>query len=428
MTRRALYGILLNRWLLLFGLLVSLLLIWLSSSDNSRVWSVRNTLEYRFLQQWWQVVGVPQQGAPGSISGVVLDVEGHPLPNAAVLAARWDGTTYHARSGVDGGYVVEGIPAGIYRPVAGAPGYESQVLGELWGAVQVDSGMDTTVNVALAPEPEREIRPASELVLDTPSTRHCESPLASSAIRRAITFWSDGRPNQTTFLYRPVEAPIDSELATLLAVYPGPTETWECTSVPLAAAGYAVLAVGPAYSLDLERDVDELEQLLNLTRARAFPGIDGERIAVLGGSYSALLTQRLLQRDEAIDAAVLLGPPTDLFDIRRRFEAGTFIPPFGLDRVLVALGLPDRDPMPYWRYSSIYHLHPNMPPTAIFHSYQDEIVPYQQSVQLANVLDELGVEHELYLFDGATHYLLEASEQALEIYDLTLAFLAQHLR
>jgi dipeptidyl aminopeptidase/acylaminoacyl peptidase len=195
----------------------------------------------------------------------------------------------------------------------------------------------------------------------------------------------------------------------------------------VAAAGYALLAVGPAYSLDVERDVDELQQLLQFARVDALPGADGDQIATIGGSYSALLTQRLLQRDHDIVASVLLGPPTDLFDIRRRFEEGESVPPFGLDRVLIALGLPDRDPMIYWRYSSAYHVSAQLPPTAIFHSYQDEIVPYQQSVLLAEAMEQVGMRHELHLFSGATHYLLEESDQALEIYELTLAFLASHL-
>jgi hypothetical protein len=48
-----------------------------------------------------------------------------------------------------------------------------------------------------------------------------------------------------------------------------------------------------------------------------------------------------------LQAVVLLGPPVDLFDMRHRQEDGTFIPPFGLDQALVALGLPDRAPLRY---------------------------------------------------------------------------------
>jgi pimeloyl-ACP methyl ester carboxylesterase len=127
-------------------------------------------------------------------------------------------------------------------------------------------------------------------------------------------------------------------------------------SLPLAQAGYAVIAVGPAYALDLEPDVDDLQRLITMARDGTLPRADGTRIGALGGSYSGLHVFRLAARDpEAIQAALLLGPPTDAFDLRRRFEAGSFHPPFGLDQVLIALGLPDRAPERYWRYSARYH-------------------------------------------------------------------------
>ena len=133
------------------------------------------------------------------------------------------------------------------------------------------------------------------------------------------------------------------------------------------------------------------------------------------------------EKAEALRAQVLLGPPSDLFEIRRRFESGALELPFGLDQVLIALGLPDRQPELYWRYSAAYHVTPRTPPTMLFHSRQDELVPYGQSERLAAALDEAGVPHELVLFDGSTHYLLEESAQAIEIYDRTLDFLAERL-
>ncbi|NJN94994.1 MAG: hypothetical protein HC875_13260 [Anaerolineales bacterium] len=70
----------------------------------------------------------------------------------------------------------------------------------------------------------------------------------------------------------------------------------------------------------------------------------------------------MLQRSPHYEAALLLGPPTDLFDMRRRLEERSYIPPFDLDQVLVALGLPDREPLRYWRYSGAYHILPDFPP------------------------------------------------------------------
>ncbi len=415
-----------RRWVLMGTLLLLLLLAWVSSSEEPRVWSVRNTLEYRLLTAWWGWVGEPQRGAPGSLSGTVSDARGEAIAGAEVLVARWDGTAYHAQSGTDGRFQINGVPAGEYRPIAQATGYAPQVLGHGWRRVAVRAEENTSLRVVLREEPPLAPAPGRDLVIGEPLPVRCTSPLESQAVRRAISFDSGGTPSQPVFLYTPAAAPA-APAATLLAVYPGPTETWECTSVPLAEAGYAVIAAGPAYSLNLEKDVEELERLLGFVRAGMLPQADGERVAALGGSYSAILVQRLVQRDPALDAVVLLGPPTDLFDMRQGFESKRFVPPFGLDRVLVALGLPDRAPLRYWRYSAAYHVHSAMPPTAIFHSYQDEIVPFQQSERLAEALDAAGVAYELHLFDGATHYLLEGGEQALEIYSLTLDFLQRFL-
>ena len=47
---------------------------------------------------------------------------------------------------------------------------------------------------------------------------------------------------------------------------------WECASLPLAEAGYAVLATGPAYSFEPERDVEDLARWLQQARAGPSPG------------------------------------------------------------------------------------------------------------------------------------------------------------
>jgi dipeptidyl aminopeptidase/acylaminoacyl peptidase len=151
-------------------------------------------------------------------------------------------------------------------------------------------------------------------------------------------------------------------------------------------------------------------------------------VAALGGSYSALHVFLLLRRDAGLRAGVLLGPPTDLFDLRRRFEAGTFFPPFGLDQVIVALGFPDRAPLRYWRNSGAYHVRRDLPPLAVIHSRADEVVPFQQSELLAARLAAAGAPHELHVLDGASHYLLSESGEALGIYQLTVDFLERHLK
>lgn len=419
-----------RKWLLALGLLLAGAGVWLATTENAAVWPARNTLQYQVLH-WLGATG-PQGMAPrtGVLSGTVRDAQGQPIAGATVLLAARDGTTYQGHSGADGAYRVGSIPVGRYVPVAGAPGYEQAAL-RRWGLpLAVPATGEALRDVVLQPLAVPPLASGTALAIGAPETLSCQQPLASSAVRREISFLSDGRPNQQAFVYTPVTGTL--ALPTILAVYPGPAAGWECASLPLAQAGYAVLAVGPAYALDLEADVDELARLLAFAREGRFARADGSRLAVVAGSYSGLHVQRLLQRDRGFRAALLLGPPTDLFDMRRRLEDRSFVPPFGLDAALIALGLPDHNPERYWRYSGAYHVDAAFPPLALLHSRSDDVVPWQQSELLAARLHEAGATYETHFFEGASHYLLGAEGQGdaqdtLEVYRLTLEFLGRYL-
>ncbi|HEX9925009.1 MAG TPA: prolyl oligopeptidase family serine peptidase [Anaerolineae bacterium] len=409
------------------GLALALAIIWLATTETEAIWPVRNTLQYHFWSWWTAGLPATNGGSPGALAGTVRDQQSQPVAGAWVLVAGRAGTTYTGRSEATGRYTIAKIPPGTYYPITAAPGYEMARFGGLFGQVKVKAETQTNADVWLRLEPVRPSPASRDLWLAEPETLTCTRPLEAKAVRRRVHFKIGDRPNQPTFYYTPETIPADKPLPMLLTVYPGPADTWDCVSLPLAAAGYAVLAAGPAYSFDIEADIDELEGLLAFARTGQFPSGDGSRLAVLGGSYSAVLVQRLLQRDQDFQAAILLGPPTDLFDMRRRLEQGTFRPPFGLDQALIALGFPDREPLRYGRYSGAYHVRADFPPIALLHSRSDEIVPYQQSELLANNLAELDVPHEIHFFEGGSHYLLAKDDDALEMYRLTLGFLAKHL-
>lgn len=416
------------------GIVAILLVVlaWLLTTNHPTVWPVRNTLQYRLYSLVGANAPRPATGAAGTLQGTVRNPQGEPVGGAWVLVARRDGITYTGHSSANGNYSIGNIPPGTYKPVASAPGYGNVQFGGLFfNRVRIRAGATTIANVNLPVKPARTVTPGQNLQLGEPVNLTCNRPLESQATRRQIHFTNNGdRPNQLSFYYRPVTATTTSRLPVLLAVYPGPADGWECASLPLAQAGYAVLAIGPAYSFDLEADIDELERLLMFARNGQFPGSDGRRIALLGGSYSGLHVQRLLQRGEDVDAALLLGPPTDLFDMRRRLENGSYIPPFDLDKALIALGFPDQVPLRYWRYSGAYHVRADFPPLMVMHSRSDEVVPYQQSELFVGNLEKVGANYQVHFFDGASHYLLaeEGDEDALKIYQITLDFLAEHLQ
>jgi pimeloyl-ACP methyl ester carboxylesterase len=422
-------------WLLILFLSVIAGGIFFTTSGHSAIWPLRNVLFYRLETWWYAQVGRPEAAGVGGLRGCVYSNTGAAVSAATVLVAERNGTTHSATTGATGCYELGGIPAGRYVPMVGATHLSNTPLRRAGLPISIAAGELRELDVMLPPVTLRPIEPGTNLRLTEPVTRTEELPQPGTALRREVRFESAGEPNQLTLLYTPVRAagqPITAteRLPTLLAIYPGPADTWEGVSIPLAAAGYAVLAVGPAYSLDLESDIDELQRLVDFVRAGKLPPADGRRIVVLGGSYSGLHAQRLLVRDTGFEGGVLLGPPTDLFDLRRRFEAGSFFPPYGLDEALVALGTPDTAPERYWRYSSRYHVRPDLPPMLLMHSRDDEIVPFQQSQILAEELDRLGVEYDAYFFDGLPHYLLadDYSAKLDELYTLTLDFLERTTR
>ena len=406
------------------SILIGAFILWAAVSDNPAVWTVRNTLEYHVTRSWWSLTGEPVASKSGDVAGRVTNRLGKAIPKAVVLLSEWDGRVHTAQTDADGTYRISGMPIGFYRVAAAATGYDSVQSGGLLRGVTVRPGLQAEASFCMNPSQKKRLSPLAVPQNVDPQTLVCTSPIPGQALRETLKF-SDTALSNLIFLYRPTQM-MDRPLPVLLAVYPGPVDTWECVSIGLAQAGYAVVAIGPAYGMELTPDVDVLERLVMMIRQGGLAGTDPSRVAALGGSYSALLLELLALRDTGLDAMVLLGPPTDMFDFRRRFEREGFVPPFGLDRALVALGLPSRDPLRYMNHSMVYQTRPGLPATLVFHSYQDEIVPYQQSGLLVESLRRQGVEAELRLFEGASHYLLEDGEAAVSIYHQTLEFLRRH--
>jgi pimeloyl-ACP methyl ester carboxylesterase len=418
-----------RRRILMIVLLVLMLLgTYLVTTDSARIWPYRHAAQYLLLDRLG-LVQPPAAEARGTLRGIIRSSFGQPIAGATVLLSAVDGTPFVAESDEQGRYVLPNVPVGMYIPVAGAPHFEDTVVRTLLG-IGIAAEQTTTLDLMLRPRAPSQVPPPVDVQLSEPQAWQIQQPLPAMAIRREISFRVGDRANELTFLYTPNDG-ATTPLPTLLAVYPGPADAWESVSMPLAQAGYAVIAVGPAYALDLEADIDDLERLVELAQAGHLPRADGSRIGALAGSYSGLHVTRLAVREpDALDSALLLGPPTDLFELRRQFEAGTFFPPFGLDQALIALGLPNRVPERYWRYSIRYHARDLALPLMLIHSKQDEVVPFTQSQVLADELRRLGKPHELHILEGMGHYLL-ATERTPAIDDLfntTTDFFARTLR
>jgi hypothetical protein len=71
----------------------------------------------------------------------------------------------------------------------------------------------------------------------------------------------------------------------------------------------------------------------------------------------------------------------------------------------------------HYKYSTIFHLEglpPPLPPprSGGLHWRDNELVPFEQSVQLAEELTRRGHPHEFYTHDGLKHYLSTSADNA----------------
>jgi pimeloyl-ACP methyl ester carboxylesterase len=401
--------------------------IWLWHSEHRLVWPYRNTLQH-WLASKLGLLHPPELAARGVLRGMLRAPGGAPIAGGRVLVAASDGTSFFGDSDADGSFEVRGVPPGRYAVAAGAPGRADAFAGGLFGIVVPEDG-SAHLDIELAPFEPPVVLPPQELELRGPERFSTDVPVRASAVRWRIRYRAGAREGPTAFCYAPQAE--GGVLPALLAVYPGPAEDWQNVSLALAAAGFAVVSTSPLQELDVETDVDELRRLAMLVEAGRLPRAGAGAFALLGGSYSGLHVARLAARHPGIARAiVLLGPPTDLFELRRELEAGRFAPPFGLDRALIALGLPSREPQRYWRWSSRHYAAELGAPLLLVHSLEDEVVPVEQSRLLAEELERLGRPCELHLVEGLGHYLrdTERTPEVEALYELTVEFLRRELR
>jgi hypothetical protein len=210
------------------GAAIVALAAWLLLTDNAMVWPVRNTLQYHLLAWLTGPITEPPAASPaGTLAGRITDAQGEPLAGAWVLVAHRSGVTWHQRTDAAGQYRLEGIAPGTYRPVVGAPGFESARFGQGWGqTVDIAAHQITVADAALWPLAPSTSAPATDLRLSAPQEIECPQPLPSRAIRREVFFNSGGQANQPTFYYTPVETTAASDWPLLLAIYPGPADSW----------------------------------------------------------------------------------------------------------------------------------------------------------------------------------------------------------
>lgn len=386
-----------------------------------------NVAEYRARRWWWDQFGAPQSVGGGSLSGWVTDATGEPVPAALVLVASATGETFSARTDETGFYSIEDIPGGSYRPIAAAWGYDlpaetqqpqagpSLRFGET--AQRLDPVLSHRIPPALSAQPE-----SLQLGLGIHVTS--DFPTPAVAIRRHITFTHESILIDGDLLYTP--ATEDGPWPLLVVAYPNTALNWEKATIQFAAAGYAVLAItpDPERALDLEAHARDLRMAVNYAQnGQLSPAIAGPDFVLLTGSFGSIYGYRALPDLEHLRAIANLGGVSDAFlGIQALYSENLAIPaPY--DTAIAAMGRPDHDPGYFLAYSPVFWA-AHHPPTLLIHTYEDEVIPYNQSQRLADALAAAGIPHDLWFYHSDTHYLDPRSPtaEAVAVFERVLAF------
>ncbi len=175
----------------------------------------------------------------------------------------------------------------------------------------------------------------------------------------------------------------------------------ELSTLAHMAAQQGVVALSMDYRLTSEgahwpAQAEDVATILQWMRGHAGDiGIDGQRIALLGGSaggHLAAWTARDPNPKKRPNRLIVLWGP---WDIVRLPESG----PDWVGPTVAKLlnGRPARDASP------LHHLVRGMPPTLIIHGTADEIVPIDQSHRACAALREIGNECTLVELPGQAH-------------------------
>jgi len=400
--------------------------VWMPLHPATR--AAYNIAEYQARRWWWDQVGKPQTAGRSSLNGWVEAADGRPVADALVLVSTATGNVFTAEADQDGWYAIQDIPTGAYRPVSTAWDYDlpahsknansGPVLNLGQKPQQFDPILVLRTSPPLSPQPET-------LEIGQPMRVTTDFPSEAIAIRRAITFTHESATIDGDLLYEPASG--DGPWPLLIMVYPSPAIRWEKATIQFAAAGYIVLAISPdeERGLDLEAHARDLRMALHYAQHGLLSAhIAGPKFVMLTGSFGSLFGYRALPDLQNLQAIVNIGGVSDGFlGVQSLYSESLAIPP-PYDLAVASMGRPDRDPGFFLAYSPAFFAE-NHPPTLLIHTYEDEVIPYNQSQRLADALSEAGVPNELHLYHSETHYLdpRTPSDEAYIVFELVLDFI-----
>ena len=173
------------------------------------------------------------------------------------------------------------------------------------------------------------------------------------------------------------------------------------------AAGYAVVLCNPrgsnsygqAFGRAIQGDFGNLDMadvLAFLDHALAtVPGLDADRVGVMGGSYGGYLTAWLIAHEHRFAAAIVERGYLDPASFVGASDIGAFF----------AHAYNTSDPATMDAQSPLLLAHQVKTPTLVLHSEDDLRCPISQALRYYTELKLAGVEAELLVFPGENHEL-----------------------
>lgn len=315
----------------------------------------------------------------------------------------------------DGGAVAycrneDGFGALCRAPVRGGPIATGDLVARAWhhgvdwgpsGIAAVRSGARTPPRIVV----HREDGGRLDLAHGDPPGYSRDALVEPEVLR-----WRSGASEVSGLLYRPVGA---ARPPVLVDCHGGPTGAatvrWIADVAALVAQGWAVLRPNPRGSTGSGRarlraldgawgaaDVEDV--VAGIEAARARPDLDGDRVAIAGGSAGGMLALLVaLGRPDLVRACAVAYAVTDLralADVEYRFEQHY------TERLVGRL---PEDESVYIERSPISRASSLRVPTLMLHGDADPVVPIEQTRAFAGAARAAGAPVEVHEYAGEGH-------------------------
>lgn len=249
--------------------------------------------------------------------------------------------------------------------------------------------------------------------------------MSSHAVAQAEHFVftdRDGCPVDGFALYPP-DMNSTAKYPAVLSVHGGPCDHYAdvfCHEMQmLCAEGYIVIFCNPRGSNGKGHDftqihgdkygVDDFHDLMDFTdfALKAIPGIDENRLGILGGSYGGFMVNWTIGHTDRFKAAVSCRGTGDML-------GGSLVSDVGYFHTFATLKTtPWQDPMAMWQHSPVAYADRVRTPVLFLHSDEDYRCPVPGTMEFFSGLLLHGVETRMILFHGENHNLSRTGKPSL---------------